>query len=284
MYEKNLLKRTGLTLEFEDGVTAFIEWSSLNMHIWKGRVQGYFEDIIAPPSQEEQTPAAHEEKGATDPRNVKLELCMNGFAPHEQYGQLEVDEKRPNVIPKVVYTLTKAQKRRIFEWISPLEFPDCYASNLASYVDMKELKMHGMKSHDCHIFMKKLILIVFHEMHLKSVWSALTEVNLLIQILCSTALDVNKVQESKGSVATILCNLEKIFLPTCFDSMEYIKSTMNHEMCVKSSSYIDTDSDFYGILEEIIQLDYLLIPNMHIILVQIPLGRFHERYEDISSM
>ncbi|KAL0311252.1 UNVERIFIED_CONTAM: hypothetical protein Sangu_2419900 [Sesamum angustifolium] len=110
----------------------------------------------------------------------------------------------PKVMPKVVYTLMKEQKRRIFEWISPLEFPDGYASNVIYYVDMKELRMHGMKSHDCHVFMKKLILIVFHEMFLKHVWSALTEVNLLIQILCSRTLDVNKVQESKGSIRTIL--------------------------------------------------------------------------------
>ncbi|KAK4388544.1 hypothetical protein Sango_2461000 [Sesamum angolense] len=44
------------------------------------------------------------------------------------------------------------------------------------------------------------------------------------------------------------------------------KSTMSYRVCVKNSSYTDTNSDFYGILEEIIQLDYPLIPNMHIIL------------------
>ncbi|KAL0455947.1 UNVERIFIED_CONTAM: hypothetical protein Slati_0933900 [Sesamum latifolium] len=44
------------------------------------------------------------------------------------------------------------------------------------------------------------------------------------------------------------------------------KSTMNHGMCVKSLLYTDTDNNFYAILKEIIQLDYSLIPNMHIIL------------------
>ncbi|KAL0454760.1 UNVERIFIED_CONTAM: hypothetical protein Slati_0815200 [Sesamum latifolium] len=44
------------------------------------------------------------------------------------------------------------------------------------------------------------------------------------------------------------------------------KSTFNLGVCVKSSSYTDTDSDFYGILEEVIQLDYPLIPNMQIVL------------------
>ncbi|KAL0445975.1 UNVERIFIED_CONTAM: hypothetical protein Slati_1725400 [Sesamum latifolium] len=258
---------------------------------------------------------------------------------------------------KAVYTLTREQKRRIYEWITRLKFPDGYASNLAHCVDMKELRLHGMKSHDCHVFMQKLISIAFREMLPESVWSALTEASLLFQIICSTTLDVDKVQELEDSVAIILWNLKKIFPPSFFNSMEHLivhlsyeacweglynteayfveeiglftsqyfepqvlckqnrpgrnddlamndtrndllklhywgptaevttfscyfvncynfhteshsvgKATFNCRMCVKSSSYIDTDSDFYGILEEVIQLDYPLIPNMQIVL------------------
>ncbi|KAL0307843.1 UNVERIFIED_CONTAM: hypothetical protein Scaly_2967700 [Sesamum calycinum] len=43
-------------------------------------------------------------------------------------------------------------------------------------------------------------------------------------------------------------------------------STMNCGVCVKSSSYTDEENDFYGIIEEIIQLTYTLIPNLHIML------------------
>ncbi|KAL0392887.1 UNVERIFIED_CONTAM: Serine/threonine-protein kinase CBK1, partial [Sesamum radiatum] len=58
---------------------------------------------------------------------------------------------------------------------------------------MKELRFYGMKSHDCHVFMQKLIPIAFHEMHSEPLWSALTKFNLLFQILCSMKLAVNKV-------------------------------------------------------------------------------------------
>ncbi|KAK4390313.1 hypothetical protein Sango_2094600 [Sesamum angolense] len=108
------------------------------------------------------------------------------------------------------------------EWIAHLKFSNGYASKLACYVDKKEVRIHGMKSHGCHVFMQKLIPTAFHEMLPKPVWSALIEVSLLFQILCSTMLDVNKVQELEVSVATILCNLEKIFPPAFFDSMEYL--------------------------------------------------------------
>ncbi|KAL0301752.1 UNVERIFIED_CONTAM: hypothetical protein Sradi_6452000 [Sesamum radiatum] len=82
--------------------------------------------------------------------------------------------------------------------------------------------MHGIKSHGCHVFIQKLILIAFHEMLPEPVWSTLIEVSYLFQTLCSMTLDVNKVRKSQGSVVTILCNLENIFLPAFFDSMEHM--------------------------------------------------------------
>ncbi|KAL0444047.1 UNVERIFIED_CONTAM: hypothetical protein Slati_2127400 [Sesamum latifolium] len=90
---------------------------------------------------------------------------------------LKVDERRPNVMPKAIYTSTKEQKRRICKWISHIKFSDGYASNLARCVDMKELRIHGNKSHDCHVFMQKLISIAFREMLPEPVWSALTEIH-----------------------------------------------------------------------------------------------------------
>ncbi|KAK4390388.1 Zinc finger BED domain-containing protein RICESLEEPER 1 [Sesamum angolense] len=44
--------------------------------------------------------------------------------------ELELDERRPNVMPKAVYTLAKEQKRRVCEWIRVLKFHDESASNL----------------------------------------------------------------------------------------------------------------------------------------------------------
>ncbi|KAL0396383.1 UNVERIFIED_CONTAM: hypothetical protein Scaly_0086700 [Sesamum calycinum] len=85
--------------------------------------------------------------------------------------ELELDEQRPNTMSKAVYTLMKEQKRRICEWIRGLTFPNGYASNIARYVDMMELMMRGMKSHDCYIFIWKLILVLFREMFVEHVSS-----------------------------------------------------------------------------------------------------------------
>ncbi|KAK4395843.1 hypothetical protein Sango_1738600 [Sesamum angolense] len=67
--------------------------------------------------------------------------------------KLEVDEQRPNAMPKAVYTLTKKQKRGICKWIRSLNFPNGDPSNIVHCADMIELRIYGMKNHNCHVFM-----------------------------------------------------------------------------------------------------------------------------------
>ncbi|KAL0291848.1 UNVERIFIED_CONTAM: hypothetical protein Sradi_7011000, partial [Sesamum radiatum] len=78
-------------------------------------------------------------------------------------------------------------------------------------------------------FMQKLISIAFREMLPEHVWSTLTDASFLFQILYSMTLDVNKVQELEDSIATILCNLQKIFLSYFFDSMEHLIVHLTYE-------------------------------------------------------
>ena len=55
--------------------------------------------------------------------------------------------------PKACYTLDKVRKQVLCEWVKKLTFPDGYVLNMGRCVDMRKLKLFGMKSHDCHIFM-----------------------------------------------------------------------------------------------------------------------------------
>ncbi|KAL2247180.1 UNVERIFIED_CONTAM: hypothetical protein Sindi_2570300 [Sesamum indicum] len=164
--------------------------------------------------------------------------------------ELEVDNRRPNMMPKSVYTLTKEQKRRLCEWISHLKFPNGYASNLAHCIDMKQLRLHVMKSHDCHALMQKSILIAFREILPKPMWSALTDVSLLFQILSLTTLDIDKVQVLR-LVSPVLYNLKNIFPPAFFDSIEHLIIHLPYEVRVGgpiqySSSFI---TNKYSVIE-----------------------------------
>ena len=63
-----------------------------------------------------------------------------------------------------------------------------YASNMGRCVDMKKHKLFGMKGHDCHVFMQRLIPIAFRELLPGNVWQALTEISIFLKNLTSTVI------------------------------------------------------------------------------------------------
>jgi hypothetical protein len=67
-------------------------------------------------------------------------------------------------IPKVCYSLTVDAKKVLLEWIRELHLPDGYSTNLSRCVDMRELKMAGMKSHDCHVLIERILPIALKEL------------------------------------------------------------------------------------------------------------------------
>ena len=56
-------------------------------------------------------------------------------------------------MPKAKYSLASVDAKSVCKWASELKMPDGYTSNLARCADVNKGVMHGMKSHDCHIFM-----------------------------------------------------------------------------------------------------------------------------------
>ena len=61
---------------------------------------------------------------------------------------------------------------------------------MARCVDMRKHKLFGMKSHDGHVFMKRLIPIAFRELLPTNVWQALTELSLFFKGLTSITIKV----------------------------------------------------------------------------------------------
>ena len=62
-------------------------------------------------------------------------------------------------LPPACYTLSREEKKRVCETLHQLKVPDGYSSNFANLLSMQDLKLVGLKSHDCHILMQQLLLI-----------------------------------------------------------------------------------------------------------------------------
>ena len=83
--------------------------------------------------------------------------------------------------PKESYVLDKESKQKVFDWVKQFKFLDGYASNMGRCVNVNKLRMFGMKSHDCHIFMQRLLPIVLKEFLPDKIWKPITELSLFLR-------------------------------------------------------------------------------------------------------
>ncbi|XP_072079067.1 uncharacterized protein [Arachis hypogaea] len=152
--------------------------------------------------------------------NAKARMDLSLYCKRKSL-ELPVQSGGKIIKPKANYTFTLQQKRAICEWVKELRMPDGYVSNLGRCVDMKEGKLYGMKSHDCHIFMERLLPIAFSSLP-EQIWKPITELSQFFRDLCSTSLREDVLNKLEENIPIVLCKLERIFPPGFFDSMEHL--------------------------------------------------------------
>jgi hypothetical protein len=59
------------------------------------------------------------------------------------------------------YCLKPTERKEILSWLKKLKFLDCYASNIKWAANVNTSKLNGLKSHDYHIIIQRLMPIMF---------------------------------------------------------------------------------------------------------------------------
>src|SRR5438105_11366750 len=62
-------------------------------------------------------------------------------------------DKGRHKLPTAAYTLSKEEQTKICETLSSIKVPTNYSANMKRLVLTKDLKLRGMKAHDCHVMM-----------------------------------------------------------------------------------------------------------------------------------
>ena len=80
---------------------------------------------------------------------------------------------------KFPFPLSAEAKAALFKWVaSDVKFSAGYVSNLSRCVEQGQ-KFSGMKSHDCHVFMQRLLPFTFSEVLLNNIHQAVAGNKLL---------------------------------------------------------------------------------------------------------
>ncbi|XP_008238744.1 PREDICTED: uncharacterized protein LOC103337368 [Prunus mume] len=133
----------------------------------------------------------------------------------------EYGEKRTR-LPPSTWNLSKAEKRIVCKYFYGMKTPESYASNVKSLVSMQDLKLYGLKSHDCHTLMQQLLLIAIRSVLEKPVRYAIIRLCLFFNDTCNKVIDVSRLDKIHDDVVVTLCLLEKYFPPSFFDVMIHL--------------------------------------------------------------
>ncbi|KAL3643645.1 hypothetical protein CASFOL_014460 [Castilleja foliolosa] len=125
-------------------------------------------------------------------------------------------------MPPASYVMTTKERRDFCDFIRSVKFPDGYASNIARCVTSNDQKLSGMKSHDCHVILQRILPVGIRGSVTKEVREILTELGHFFQNLCCKKLNKTELEKMKEDICLILCKLEKIYPPAFFDVMVHL--------------------------------------------------------------
>ena len=129
--------------------------------------------------------------------------------------------------------MTKEQKIAFCEFIKAVRFPDGYASNLARCVSPDGCKLQGLKTHDCHILLQRMLPAGLRGIMDKEIYEAVTELGNFFRELCCKKLKLDVLHRLKAEIPVILCKLERIFPPAFFDVMVHLAVHLPEEAILR---------------------------------------------------
>ncbi|KAL2318723.1 hypothetical protein Fmac_032599 [Flemingia macrophylla] len=153
-----------------------------------------------------------------DGLNSRLDLQVMGIR-EELYP--ESKGKRTYLLPACP-TLSKREKRSFCQSLYGIKVPYNFSSNVRSLISMKDLKLVGLKSHDCHVLMQQFILIAIRDILPNKVRQVITRLCLFFRSICSKVIDPHRLDELEDEAFVILCQLEMYFPPSFFDIMVHL--------------------------------------------------------------
>ncbi|KAL5580234.1 hypothetical protein UlMin_012676 [Ulmus minor] len=124
--------------------------------------------------------------------------------------------------PAADYTFSEANRRKFCRFIRSVKFPDGFASNMSKNVAQNDSRLLGLKSHDCHVIMQRLLPVGCRSLVTKNIWSTIVELCTFFKQLCASTVNVSDMVEAQKQLVLILCKLERIFPPAFFDIMIHL--------------------------------------------------------------
>jgi len=117
-----------------------------------------------------------------------------------------------------LYKLDNDEKDNLCKFLYGVKMPDGVSSNIRC-VDLKACQVSGLKSHDYHLILHKLLPLVVWRILPQQVVVVLIQLSNFSDALCSKELGEADLDKLSTTIVDTLCRLKMIFPPSFFDIM-----------------------------------------------------------------
>ncbi|KAL4567864.1 hypothetical protein LXL04_023460 [Taraxacum kok-saghyz] len=162
-----------------------------------------------------------------DGKLVREDMVEMGIRP--ELAPSENPGKR-TYLPAACYTMSKDEKTRFCKCLHGVKFPSGYSSSIKKLVSMNELNFFGMKSHDCHVLMARMIPIAIHGILPDRIRHTVTKLCLFFNMIHSKVINPEVLESWQSDIILTLCQLEMYFPPSFFDVMVHLVSHIVNEI------------------------------------------------------
>jgi hypothetical protein len=121
------------------------------------------------------------------------------------------------------------KKKEVLIWLKKLKFLDGYAAGFRRAVNLESGKLSGVKSQDYHIFMEKLLPVIFHGYLDDYIWTALAALSHFYRQLCAKEINKEMMEKLEVEVPVLICKLEMIFPSGWFNPMQHLLVHLPYE-------------------------------------------------------
>ena len=103
------------------------------------------------------------------------------------------------------HTFSRKEKTSFCQCLCHVKVPQEYSSNIKSFVQLKDLKLVGLKSHDCHVLIQQLLAMTIRDILPNKFRLAITRLCFFFNAICSKVIDPVKLDELENKATIILC-------------------------------------------------------------------------------
>jgi hypothetical protein len=139
-----------------------------------------------------------------DNHKVRMDLA-------QLYNRSSLELKSSGGKPRAPFCLKPKERKEVLIWLKNLKFPDGYVAGFRRAVNLESGKLSGVKSHDYHIFMKRLLPVMFRWYLDDDVRTALAELSHFYRQLCTKEIKKEMMEKIGEEILVLISKLEKIF-------------------------------------------------------------------------